>query len=88
MNEWNKEITEAIAARAVAEVRAFRVKSGDTLHVRVGIEDMGDGQPPWIPGPDELDQIKEELEQYVPEGVKAYVTHFGVYIDSQFGPSD
>lgn len=68
--------------KAVAQVKAFQVKPGDTLHVRVGINDMGDGLPPWIPEPDQLEQIKNELEAYLPEDVHAYVTHYGVEIDA------
>jgi hypothetical protein len=81
--EEAERITEALAKAAAAEVRVFKVQPGDVLHVRVGIEDMGDGIGPWIPTPDEVDHVKEEVEAHLPDGVTAYVTHFGVYIDAQ-----
>lgn len=58
--------------------RLGELKPGDILHVRVGINDMGDGMPPFIPGPEELDWHRRELEPIVPEGVQILVTHQGV----------
>lgn len=80
--ESMERIEDALVAAATAEVRAFKVKPGDTLHVRVGIPDMGDGQPPWVPSQNDLDPIRDELEGLVPEGVNLWVTHFGIEIDA------
>jgi hypothetical protein len=29
---------------------------------KLGIMDMGDGQPPWIPGPEELESVRDDLD--------------------------
>jgi hypothetical protein len=60
--------------------RLGELKPGDVLHVRVGITDMGDGMPPFIPGPEELDFHRKEVEAVVPAGVNVLVTHQGVDI--------
>jgi len=73
---------ETFPENIVYEIRRATVKPGDVLHVRMGIIDMGDGMPPWIPDPEQLDKVKQELEAVLPEGVRAYVTHFGVEIDT------
>lgn len=62
----------------VIEPTVVTLQPGDILHVRVGIIDMGDGQAPWIPSPDELDFFETQWAKVVPEGVKVVATHFGV----------
>lgn len=52
------------------------LEPGDILHVRVGVEDLGDGMGPWIPSKKELKYIAKYWQAYVPEGVKVAVTNF------------
>lgn len=60
------------------EPQPLVVQPGDVVHLRIGIMDMGDGLPPFIPGEDELKHAKEEFQQVLPEGVKIIATHFGI----------
>lgn len=59
----------------IENVRGLR--AGDILHISVGILNMGDGQPPWIPGPEELGSAVAHWQKVVPEGVQVIATHFG-----------
>ena len=58
-------------------LRKLNLQTGDLLHVAVGIEDLGDGQGPWIPNSDHIAAAKADWEAVVPEGVKVIVTHLG-----------
>lgn len=46
----------------------------------MGMEDMGDGLGPWIPGPDELAAIREDLEVALKEDYRVLVHPLGVKI--------
>lgn len=52
----------------------FDLEDGDILHIKVGGE-LGDGQPPYIPDPCELDNQKAYWEKLVPDNVRVIVTH-------------
>jgi len=69
---------QAIADRAVKAVEVLDLSEGDVLVVKLGIDDMGDGLPPWIPGPAELEQVSDALTATVPEGVRVLVHHLGI----------
>jgi hypothetical protein len=58
----------------------------DILHVRLGISDMGDGLPPWLPTAEEMENVRKQFEAIVPEGAKVIVTHFGV--ETEVIPTD
>ena len=64
--------------QAVAQVKVMHLEPGDTLMVKVGIKDMGDGLPPWLPDHHELELVRDDLERVMPEGVECMVSHFGV----------
>jgi NADPH:quinone reductase-like Zn-dependent oxidoreductase len=70
----------------LVDIQRINVKPGDVLHVKVGIEDVGGF--PWIPGPEEIESVKRELEAHLPDGVTAYVTHQGVDIDTIVSPEN
>lgn len=59
----------------IETVQKLELRPGDVLHITVG-GDVGDGYPPWIPSPTELDQVREGWRKLLPEGVKAIVTHY------------
>lgn len=63
----------------ITEADLLRLQDGDMLHVKVGLsaDELG-GQPPWIPGPEELDAVRDDLAAAVPPGVRVIVTHFGI----------
>lgn len=78
MSQEDTDLTEKIAANAVAAVEVLDLKDGDVLVVKLGIEDMGDGLPPWIPGPQELECVARDLSLVVPEDVRVLVHHMGI----------
>lgn len=46
----------------IETVSKLELKDGDILHIKVG-GDLGDDQPPWIPGPDDLDYAGDLWKQ-------------------------
>ena len=66
------------AARESVQAVVLDLKPGDILVVKLGIQNMGDGLPPWLPGPAELEYLRDELEYLIPEGVKTVVHHHGI----------
>lgn len=58
-------------------MKLVELEPGDILHVRVGMDDLGGGQGPWIPGNPDLEETKKALEDLLP-GVTVYATHQGV----------
>jgi hypothetical protein len=63
------------------EVTGVRVlpplRPGSILHIHLGIRDMGDGMPPFIPSSDDIYATKHDWEKLVPADVKVHVSHFG-----------
>jgi hypothetical protein len=55
------------------------------LLAKLGIQDMGDGQPPWIPGPDELESVRDDLDVALSSDFRVMVHHFGLELSSVFG---
>jgi len=43
------------------------LEPGDILHVKLGIINMGDGMPPWIPTEDDKTAAKKSLRQPYPQ---------------------
>lgn len=56
----------------------IRLKPGDILHIILGIEDFGDGQLPWIPCEEDLDECYNNFRKVIPESVEIIVTSIGV----------
>ncbi len=52
---------------------------------KLGIADMGDGQPPWFPGPDDLDNVRDELDFALASDFRLMVYNFGIDIENVFG---
>lgn len=52
---------------------------------KLGIMDMGDGMPPFIPGPEELDMVRDDLDIALASDFRVMVHHFGLEITNVFG---
>lgn len=52
---------------------------------KVGIMDLGDGQPPWIPEPAELDMVRDDIDLALASDFRLMVHHFGIDIENVFG---
>jgi hypothetical protein len=55
------------------------------LLAKLGIMDMGDGLPPWIPGPDELNAVRDDIDIAMASDFRVMVHHFGIDMSSVFG---
>jgi hypothetical protein len=83
LSEREKTFLKEAAQRAATRIRVVSVKPGDVLHIQLGLtaEEMGSGGP-WIPGPEELEYVTDELKEILPLGVRTWVTHLGIKIDA------
>lgn len=52
---------------------------------KLGIMDMGDGLPPWLPGSAELESVRDDLDIALSSDFRVMVHHFGLEIESVFG---
>ncbi len=52
---------------------------------KLGIMDMGDGMPPFIPGPEELDAVRDQFDVALSSDFRLLVHHFGLEVSSVFG---
>lgn len=52
---------------------------------RLGVMDLGDGQGPWIPAPEELDAFRDDLDLALSSDFRVLVHHFGLEMENVFG---
>lgn len=52
---------------------------------KLGIQDMGDGLPPFIPGPEELDEVRDQFDIALSSDFRLLVHHFGLEVTNVFG---
>lgn len=52
---------------------------------KVGIQDLGDGQPPWIPEPEHLEIVRDDIDLALASDFRLMVHHFGIDIQNVFG---
>lgn len=52
---------------------------------KLGATDLGDGQGPWIPGPSELEQFRDDLDIALSSDFRVLVHHFGLEVENVFG---
>lgn len=52
---------------------------------QLGLEDLGDGQGPWIPGPDEMDALRDEMDIALSSDFRLMVHHVGLKMENVFG---
>ena len=58
----------------IETVTKLQIEPGDILHVKLGGE-IGDGQPPWIPTPEDVQHCYDLWAQVLPTGTGLVVTH-------------
>ena len=51
----------------------------------LGIEDVGDGEGPWIPEPEDIDMLRDDLSMALMSDFRLMVYHHGLTIQSVFG---
>jgi hypothetical protein len=52
---------------------------------KLGATDLGDGQGPWIPGPDDLEQFRDDMDIALSSDFRLLVHHFGLEVENVFG---
>jgi hypothetical protein len=52
---------------------------------RLGIMDLGDGQGPWVPGPEELEAVRDDIDLALSSDFRLIVHHFGLEMENVFG---
>lgn len=52
---------------------------------KLGIMDLGDGQPPWIPEPEELEMVRDDIDVALSSDFRLMVHHFGIDVENVFG---
>lgn len=52
---------------------------------RLGVMDLGDGQGPWIPSPEELDAFRDDMDLALSSDFRLLVHHFGLEMENVFG---
>jgi hypothetical protein len=52
---------------------------------KLGLEDLGDGQGPWIPSPDELDMLRDDMDLALSSDFRLLTHHIGIDIQNVFG---
>lgn len=52
---------------------------------KLGIMDLGDNQGPWIPGPEELEAVRDDFDMALASDFRLIVHHFGLDVASVFG---
>lgn len=55
------------------------------LLAKLGIMDMGDGLPPWLPTAEELDSVRDDIDVAMAADFRVMVHHFGLELSSVFG---
>ena len=52
---------------------------------KLGATDLGDGQGPWIPGPEELEQFRDDMDLALSSDFRLLVHHFALDVQNVFG---
>lgn len=53
--------------------------------VKLGVQDMGPNRPPWIPGPAEVNALRNDLDLALAADFRLLVHHFGIDVQNVFG---
>jgi hypothetical protein len=53
--------------------------------VKLGIQDMGQQRGPWIPGPAEVREVRDEFDIALASDFRLMVHHFGIEVQNVFG---
>jgi len=52
---------------------------------KLGIQDLGDGEPPWVPTPDQMEMVRDDIDIALSSDFRLMVHHFGLDIENVFG---
>jgi hypothetical protein len=52
---------------------------------KLGVMDMGEGRGPWIPGPEETAEVRDQLDVALSSDFRLMVHHFGIDVQNVFG---
>jgi len=52
---------------------------------KLGVQDMGAGRMPWVPGPQEISSFRNDLDIALSSDFRLIVHHFGIDIQNVFG---
>jgi hypothetical protein len=52
------------------------------LLVKLGVQDMGQGRPPWIPGPEHVASLRNDLDIALSADFRLLVHHFGIEVQN------
>jgi len=79
-----KTLMLEMSLEAAQDAVADRLYSPMIL-AKLGIEDVGDNEGPWIPEPEELDSLRDDLSLALMSDFRLMVYHHGLNIESVFG---
>jgi hypothetical protein len=66
---------DAVAERGYAPLLLFKL----------GVQDMGPNRPPWVPGPGEIEALRNDIDIAFTSDFRVLVSHFGIDVQSVFG---
>jgi hypothetical protein len=55
------------------------------LLVKLGVQDMGQNRPPWIPGPEHVAALRNDLDMALSADFRLLVHHFGIEVQNVWG---
>lgn len=55
------------------------------LLVKLGVQDMGQNRPPWIPGPEHVAALRNDLDLALQSDFRLLVHHFGIEVQNVWG---
>jgi hypothetical protein len=55
------------------------------LLVKLGVQDMGANRPPWIPGPEHVAALRNDLDLALSSDFRMLVHHFGIEVQNVWG---
>jgi hypothetical protein len=76
--DTDRTIVNLAKEQIAAQVKVIKPQPGDIVVAKVGIADMGDGRPSWIPTGEQLVMVREDLELVMSKHVKILVYHMGL----------
>lgn len=91
---WRKPTAFELARKSAKDnckAQVLSLQDGDVLVCKLGIKDMGDGLPPWIPGPTELESVRDDLDLVfsdIDKDVRVLIHHMGIDFEIIRGVGD
>lgn len=52
---------------------------------KLGINNVGDGEGPWIPGPDQLESFRDDMDMALASDFRLMVYHYALEVENVFG---